>query len=159
MLQYNITVSHHVFLLQINGFLFIVPQFWRIATCFVYYPISPQTGFHYLLNLYFLYSYSTRLETGKGLSIVPLFNLKFFCCVLQFTFFVNLYIIFIFIIMTLNLRFWPSSTADHIHVIRVVKAFFMIDCWVKNPAIMICYCFKIKSVIYYKIKNIIVIGD
>jgi len=24
----------------------------------------PQTGFHYLINLYFLYSYSTRLETG-----------------------------------------------------------------------------------------------
>ncbi|KXJ26931.1 derlin-1 [Exaiptasia diaphana] len=39
-------------------------QIWRLLTCFVYYPISPQTGFHYLINLYFLYSYSTRLESG-----------------------------------------------------------------------------------------------
>jgi len=37
---------------------------WRPITALLYYPISPQTGFHYLLNLYFLYSYSTRLETG-----------------------------------------------------------------------------------------------
>ena len=29
-----------------------------------YYPITPQTGFTYLINLYFMYSYSTRLETG-----------------------------------------------------------------------------------------------
>lgn len=39
-------------------------QIWRLVTSFVYYPISPQTGFHYLINIYFLYSYSTRLETG-----------------------------------------------------------------------------------------------
>eukprot|EP00118_Oscarella_pearsei_P001128 m.6671 g.6671 ORF g.6671 m.6671 type:complete len:252 (+) comp16563_c0_seq1:60-815(+) len=39
-------------------------QIWRLFTCAVYYPISPQTGFHYLLNLYFLYNYSNRLETG-----------------------------------------------------------------------------------------------
>ncbi|KAI0218961.1 Derlin-1 [Lamellibrachia satsuma] len=39
-------------------------QFWRPLTALFYYPISPQTGFHYLINLYFLYSYSTRLESG-----------------------------------------------------------------------------------------------
>lgn len=39
-------------------------QVWRPLTALVYYPITPQTGFHYLINLYFLYSYSTRLETG-----------------------------------------------------------------------------------------------
>ena len=26
------------------------------------YPIVPQTGFHYLMMLYFLYQYATRLE-------------------------------------------------------------------------------------------------
>lgn len=39
-------------------------QIWRPVTALFYYPIMPQTGFHYLLNLYFLYSYSSRLETG-----------------------------------------------------------------------------------------------
>ncbi|ESN98693.1 hypothetical protein HELRODRAFT_67318 [Helobdella robusta] len=39
-------------------------QIWRPLTSVLYFPILPQTGFMYLLNLYFLYSYSTRLETG-----------------------------------------------------------------------------------------------
>lgn len=39
-------------------------QIWRPFTSAVYYPITPMTGFHYLIMLYFLYSYSTRLETG-----------------------------------------------------------------------------------------------
>lgn len=39
-------------------------QIWRPLSAVFYYPISPQTGFAYLINLYFLYSYSTRLETG-----------------------------------------------------------------------------------------------
>uniref|UniRef100_T1IJ07 Derlin n=1 Tax=Strigamia maritima TaxID=126957 RepID=T1IJ07_STRMM len=39
-------------------------QIWRPLTALVYYPITPMTGFHYLTNLYFLYNYSSRLETG-----------------------------------------------------------------------------------------------
>ncbi|OWF51050.1 derlin-1-like [Mizuhopecten yessoensis] len=39
-------------------------QFWRPLTSVLFYPISGGNGFHYLINLYFLYSYSTRLETG-----------------------------------------------------------------------------------------------
>lgn len=39
-------------------------QIWRPVTAALYYPITPQTGFHYLINLYFLYSYSSRLESG-----------------------------------------------------------------------------------------------
>jgi len=35
-------------------------QIWRPITALLYYPVS----FHWLINLYFLYSYSTRLETG-----------------------------------------------------------------------------------------------
>jgi len=37
---------------------------WRPVTALFYYPLSPQTGFHFLINLYFLYNYSLRLETG-----------------------------------------------------------------------------------------------
>ena len=33
-------------------------------TALFYYPLTPQTGFHFLINLYFLYNYSIRLETG-----------------------------------------------------------------------------------------------
>ncbi|KAK7505872.1 hypothetical protein BaRGS_00003143 [Batillaria attramentaria] len=39
-------------------------QIWRPVTAALFYPISGPRGFHYLMNLYFLYSYSTRLETG-----------------------------------------------------------------------------------------------
>lgn len=39
-------------------------QIWRAVTCVFYFPLSPQTGFKFLINLYFLYSYSLRLETG-----------------------------------------------------------------------------------------------
>ena len=37
---------------------------WRPFTALFYYPLTPQTGFHFLINLYFLYNYSLRLETG-----------------------------------------------------------------------------------------------
>lgn len=39
-------------------------QIWRPLTAVLYFPMSGPSGFHYLMNLYFLYSYSTRLETG-----------------------------------------------------------------------------------------------
>ncbi|XP_055345227.1 derlin-1-like [Paramacrobiotus metropolitanus] len=39
-------------------------QLWRPITALFYFPISPRTGFHYLLNLYFLYNYSSQLESG-----------------------------------------------------------------------------------------------
>lgn len=39
-------------------------QIWRPVTALFYYPVTPQTGFQYLMNLYFMYSYSTRLEMG-----------------------------------------------------------------------------------------------
>lgn len=40
-------------------------QIWRLLTAVFYYPLSPATGFHFLINCYFLYSYSDRLERGK----------------------------------------------------------------------------------------------
>uniref|UniRef100_A0A3P9PG86 Derlin n=1 Tax=Poecilia reticulata TaxID=8081 RepID=A0A3P9PG86_POERE len=39
-------------------------QLWRPVTATLYFPITPNTGFLYMVNLYFLYHYSTRLETG-----------------------------------------------------------------------------------------------
>uniref|UniRef100_A0A3B3TUM3 Derlin n=1 Tax=Poecilia latipinna TaxID=48699 RepID=A0A3B3TUM3_9TELE len=39
-------------------------QLWRPVTATLYFPVTPNTGFLYLVNLYFLYHYSTRLETG-----------------------------------------------------------------------------------------------
>ncbi|KAB7495933.1 Derlin-1 [Armadillidium nasatum] len=51
-----------------------------------YYPINPATGFHFLINLYFLYNYSLRLETGMfaGRPADYLFMLLFMwtCCVI-----------------------------------------------------------------------------
>lgn len=37
---------------------------WKPLTSVLYYPIAGNRGFHYLVNLYFLYNYSQRLETG-----------------------------------------------------------------------------------------------
>uniref|UniRef100_A0ABI7Y1R7 Derlin n=1 Tax=Felis catus TaxID=9685 RepID=A0ABI7Y1R7_FELCA len=39
-------------------------KIWRPVTATFYFPVGPGTGFLYLVNLYFLYQYSTRLETG-----------------------------------------------------------------------------------------------
>ncbi|XP_049763437.1 derlin-1 [Schistocerca cancellata] len=39
-------------------------QIWRPVTAVFYYPITASTGFHFLINLYFLYKYSLLLETG-----------------------------------------------------------------------------------------------
>lgn len=39
-------------------------QIWRPFTALFFYPISSATGFHFLINCYFLYRYSLLLETG-----------------------------------------------------------------------------------------------
>uniref|UniRef100_A0A8C3DL04 Derlin n=1 Tax=Corvus moneduloides TaxID=1196302 RepID=A0A8C3DL04_CORMO len=39
-------------------------QIWRPITATFFFPVGPGTGFLYLVNLYFLYQYSSRLETG-----------------------------------------------------------------------------------------------
>lgn len=61
-------------------------QIWRLATCLFFYPLNPHTGFHFLINLYFLYNYSKRLETGvyAGKPADYLFMLLFnwICCII-----------------------------------------------------------------------------
>lgn len=39
-------------------------QIWRPVTAVFYYPLTPYTGFTFLINCYFLYNYSRRLERG-----------------------------------------------------------------------------------------------
>ena len=56
-------ISGQTMLLQFEPFINKF-QFWRPVTAAFFYPIMPQTGFSYLINLYFLYSYSSRLETS-----------------------------------------------------------------------------------------------
>lgn len=55
-------------------------------TAVLFYPINPQTGFHFLLNCFFLYNYSTRLEQDqfKSTPADHLFMLLFnwVCCVI-----------------------------------------------------------------------------
>lgn len=59
---------------------------WRPVTALFFYPITPSTGFHFMINLYFLYNYSLRLETGlfNGRPADYCFMLIFnwICCVL-----------------------------------------------------------------------------
>ena len=40
-------------------------EIWRAATSVFYYPLNPATGFHFMINCYFLYNYSLRLERGE----------------------------------------------------------------------------------------------
>uniref|UniRef100_A0A6G1SAG7 Derlin n=1 Tax=Aceria tosichella TaxID=561515 RepID=A0A6G1SAG7_9ACAR len=39
-------------------------QLWKPLTAVLYYPLTGNQGFHFLMNLYFIYNYSQRLELG-----------------------------------------------------------------------------------------------
>ncbi|KAF6099095.1 derlin 1 [Phyllostomus discolor] len=56
-------ISPAYFVLWPEAFLYRF-QIWRPVTAAFFFPVGPGTGFLYLVNLYFLYQYSTRLETG-----------------------------------------------------------------------------------------------
>ncbi|KAL1514344.1 hypothetical protein ABEB36_003617 [Hypothenemus hampei] len=62
-------------------------QLWRVITCVLYYPLNPLTGFHFLINLYFLYNYSRRLEEGhyqgKPADYAFLLAFNWICCVIM----------------------------------------------------------------------------
>ncbi|CDW60393.1 der1 protein derlin [Trichuris trichiura] len=61
-------------------------QIWRPVTALFIYPITPQTGFQYLIMLYFLYNYSTRLETdvfpGRPADYLFMLIFNWFCAVI-----------------------------------------------------------------------------
>lgn len=39
-------------------------EIWKPLTAVLYYPLSGNKGFHFLMNLFFIYNYSQRLELG-----------------------------------------------------------------------------------------------
>lgn len=61
-------------------------EIWRAVTSVFFYPLNPGTGFHFLINCYFLYNYSLRLERGEydgrpaDYCFLLLFN--WICCVI-----------------------------------------------------------------------------
>lgn len=61
-------------------------QIWRPLTALFFYPISPSTGFHFLINCYFLYTYSQRLEmgmfAGKPADYFYMLLFNWACCVI-----------------------------------------------------------------------------
>ncbi|EZA56352.1 hypothetical protein DMN91_010349 [Ooceraea biroi] len=61
-------------------------EIWRAVTSVFYYPLSPGTGFHFLINCYFLYNYSLRLERGeydkKPADYLFLLLFNWLCCVI-----------------------------------------------------------------------------
>lgn len=95
----------------IHGF-----QIWRPVTALFSYPLMPQTGFHYLLNLYFLYSYSTRLETGvfDGKPADYLFMLTFnWVCLVIIGLLANIYFLMDPMILSV-LYVWCQVNRDQI---------------------------------------------
>ncbi|XP_072948422.1 derlin-1 [Epargyreus clarus] len=61
-------------------------QIWRGFTALFFYPIGPSTGFHFLINCYFLYNYSQRLETstfaGKPADYFYMLLFNWACCLI-----------------------------------------------------------------------------
>lgn len=50
-------------ILEYNAFIHRF-QIWRPITALFFFPLGPNTAFSYMLNMYFLYNYSVRLEQG-----------------------------------------------------------------------------------------------
>lgn len=91
-------------------------QIWRLFTSFVFMVLSPQTGFHFLINLYFLYSYSTRLEGGlfDGRPADMLFMLVFNAiCLVIVGFILQLYFLMDALILSV-LYIWCQINKDTI---------------------------------------------
>uniref|UniRef100_A0A914MLJ6 Derlin n=1 Tax=Meloidogyne incognita TaxID=6306 RepID=A0A914MLJ6_MELIC len=61
-------------------------QLWRPLTALFYYPVTPQTGFHWLLMCYFLYNYSKDTETsvydGRPADYLFMLIFNWICCVI-----------------------------------------------------------------------------
>ncbi|XP_026228604.1 derlin-1 [Anabas testudineus] len=105
------------------GHLILVPELvfkrlhiWRPLTATLYFPITPQTGFLYLVNLYLLYHYSTRLETGAfdGRPADYLFMLLFnWICIVITGMLMNMQLLMIPLIMSV-LYVWAQFNKDTI---------------------------------------------
>lgn len=85
-------------------FFFWSGQIWRPITATFFFPVGPGTGFLYLVNLYFLYQYSSRLETG-------MLSMKFYvhgelCLESTETKYCQIDLLGVFVVM----RFWLIQT-------------------------------------------------
>uniref|UniRef100_A0A672SDG3 Derlin n=1 Tax=Sinocyclocheilus grahami TaxID=75366 RepID=A0A672SDG3_SINGR len=92
-------------------------QIWRPISATFYFPVGPGTGFLYLVNLYFLYQYSTRLETGAfdGRPADYMFMLLFnwICIVVSFLSCTHYTLLMIPLIMSV-LYVWAQLNRDMI---------------------------------------------
>uniref|UniRef100_H3DP20 Derlin n=1 Tax=Tetraodon nigroviridis TaxID=99883 RepID=H3DP20_TETNG len=87
-------------------------QIWRPVTATFFFP----TGFQYLINLYFLYHYSTRLETGRfdGRPADYVFMLLFnWICIVISAMLINMRLLMIPMIMSV-LYVWAQLNKDTI---------------------------------------------
>ncbi|CAB3408215.1 unnamed protein product [Caenorhabditis bovis] len=59
-------------------------QIWRPITALLFYPLSPQTGFNWLMMVYFLYTYSKSLESdifsGRPADYLYMLLISWFVC-------------------------------------------------------------------------------
>ncbi|CAD7676536.1 unnamed protein product [Nyctereutes procyonoides] len=89
---------------------------WRPITATFYFPMDPGIGFLYLVNLYFLYQYSTCLETGAfdgrpaGYLFMLLFN---WICIVITGLAMNMHLLMILPIMSV-LYVWAQLNRDMI---------------------------------------------
>ncbi|XP_058031971.1 derlin-1 isoform X3 [Ahaetulla prasina] len=91
-------------------------KIWRPITATFYFPVGPGTGFLFLLNLYFLYHYSSRLETGafEGRPADYMFMLLFnWICIVISGLLMNMQFLMIPLIMSV-LYVWAQLNRDMI---------------------------------------------
>ncbi|XP_077384241.1 derlin-1 [Festucalex cinctus] len=89
---------------------------WRPVTATLYFPVYPNTGFLFLVNLYFLYNYSTRLETGAfdGRPADYVFMLLFnWICIVITALIMDMQLLMIPLIMSV-LYIWAQFNKDTI---------------------------------------------
>lgn len=64
--------------------LFTDYEIWRLVTATFYYPISTRTGVHYLVTVYFIYTYSFKLEdnvfTGRPADYIYMMIFSWLAC-------------------------------------------------------------------------------
>ncbi|OXA46748.1 derlin-1 [Folsomia candida] len=91
-------------------------EIWRPITALFFYPISPQTGFHFLLNCYFLINYSKLLENGEYQTVPAdyalLLLMNWISCVV-FGLFMNIMVLMDPMVLSV-LYVWCNLNADTI---------------------------------------------
>ncbi|XP_034933841.1 derlin-1 [Chelonus insularis] len=78
-------ISPQIFILIYDNFIYNF-EVWRAVTSVFYYPIHQGTGFHFLMNCYFLYRYSFKLESeeysGRPADYLFMLIFNWICCLI-----------------------------------------------------------------------------